>query len=109
MKNLTAIKEGKLLALVTHFWFIGVIITLILNSRKPNEYVSFYVKQMLGWNIIAFFNSWFIYFFLGGFIKWVIGVILLIFWIISFVGCLSDEEKLIPFLGEYFQNWFKDL
>ncbi|MCH2033538.1 MAG: hypothetical protein MK202_08480 [Tenacibaculum sp.] len=109
MKNLTSVEEGKTLALISHFWFIGTVIAWILNLKKQNEFTRFYVRQMLGWDLLAFLNGWLIYSFLGGFIKWIIGVILVLFWIISFIGCLSGDKKLIPVFGEHFQDWFKSL
>jgi uncharacterized membrane protein len=39
----------------------------------------------------------------------IIGIATFIFWIISLIGTANGEKKLVPLLGEYFQDWFKSL
>lgn len=108
MENLT-VKEGKLLAIVSHFWLLGTIIAWVLNLKKQNGYTNFYVRQMLGLNILFFLNSAIVFYMLGGFVRWIFSIVLIVFWFISILGAISDEKKLIPFFGEHFQDWFKSL
>lgn len=103
------IKDGKLLAIISHFWILGTIIAWFLNLKKQNTFTSFYVRQMIGWHLLAFLNGWLIYNFFGGFIKWILGVILFFFWLISIIGAFSGSKKFIPAFGPYFQNIFKSL
>lgn len=106
MSNLV-VKEGKLFAVVSHFWLIGLVIAWVLNLKKQNTFTNFYVRQMLGFNLLLFLEGGLA--FLGGFIKWVLGVVLFVFWLISVFGAITGEKKLIPFFGPYFQDWFKSL
>ncbi len=108
MINLTA-KEGKTLAIIAHFWVFGTLISWFLNLKDQNSFTNFYVRQMIGWHLLVFLNGWLIYNFLGGFIKWVLGVILVFFWFMSLLGALSSRERLTPVFGTYFQDWFKSL
>ncbi|TYP96739.1 hypothetical protein C7447_10638 [Tenacibaculum adriaticum] len=108
MENQTA-KEGQLLAIISHFWIIGTLISWLLNLKKQNSFTSFYIRQMIGWHLLLFLNGWLIYNFFGGFIKWILGGILAIFWLMSIFGAITEKERLIPFFGEYFQNFFRSL
>lgn len=102
-------KDGKLLAIIAHFWVIGLLVAWVLNLKKNNSFTSFYTRQMIGWHLLAFLNGWLIYSFFGGFIKWILGVVLVIFWLMSLLGALTTKLRLIPFFGEKFQEWFRSL
>ena len=103
------INEGKTNAIISHFWIIGTVIAFVLNMNTKNSFTSFYTRQMIGLHLLSFLNGWFVYKYLGGFIGWAIGVVLFIFWLISFMASLKGEKKLMPFVGEQFQDWFKGI
>lgn len=102
------IQEGKTMAIVSYLTFIGLIIAIIMNLEKRNPFTFFHVRQMLGLIIMLlvsnlveeYINSW-----LGT-----------AFWIITFVCWLfgiyyasKGEAKLLPILGEKFQEWFRNI
>lgn len=102
------IQEGKTLAIVSYLTFVGLIIAIIMNLEKRNPFTYFHARQMLGLIIMLlvsnisekYINSW-----LGT-----------IFWIITFVCWLygiftasKGENKPIPLIGEYFQEWFRKI
>jgi uncharacterized membrane protein len=94
--------DGKTKAIVAHITLIGWIIALVLNSQQKDEYASFYIRQMLGLIIISFL----------GFIPLlgiIFGIAALVLWIISLIGAASGEQKALPIVGQYFQDWFKAL
>ncbi|CAM1335071.1 hypothetical protein [Tenacibaculum aestuariivivum] len=103
------INEGKTNAIISHFWIIGTIIAFILNLNTKNKYTSFYIRQMTGLHILSFLNGWLVYKYLGSFIGWTISIAVIIFWLLSFIAVLKEEKKLIPLIGEQFQNWFKEI
>lgn len=95
--------DGRTKAIVAHIYWIGWIIALVVNSNDKDELASFYIRQMLGlWifstviSFIPFLNV----------IGWLLTVA---FWIISLIGAINGEQKEIPWVGEYFQDWFKAL
>lgn len=102
-------EEHKVNSLISHFTIIGCIIAILMNNEKKNEYVSFYNRQTLGLflcfhiggYLIGYFDSWMI-----SMAYWAFFAIL---WLISFIGVLNNEMKLIPVVGEQFQKWFKNL
>jgi uncharacterized membrane protein len=108
MEN-TSVSEGKTTAILSHFWIIGLIGAYILNIKKRNYFASFYIRQMIGLNIIQFLNSAIIYKFFGNSIGWGVGILLFALWIMSLLGAIKGEEKEVPFIGEHFQNWFRGI
>jgi len=102
------INEGKTLAIVSYFTFVGLIIAIIMNLEKRNPFTYFHARQMLGLIIMLlvsnvsekYINSW-----LGT-----------LFWAITFVSWLyglytayKGESKPIPVVGELFQDWFRKI
>ncbi|MFY9241456.1 MAG: hypothetical protein WAO74_00360 [Polaribacter sp.] len=101
--------EGKVAAVISHFWIVGLIIAYVMNLNKKNTFTSFYIRQMIGLNLAQFLNGVIVYKYLGGTAGWLVGVFLFILWIISLIGAIKEEEKEVPVLGEYFQNWFQGI
>ena len=106
MEN-TSVKDGKLMAIISHFWIVGLVIAFVMNMNKKNYFASFYIRQMIGLNILQFLNGAIIYKFFGGTISWIFGVLMIVLWIISLIGAIKGEEKEVPVIGEHFQNWFR--
>ena len=108
MENLT-VNEGKTAAIISHFTVIGLIIAFVLNMNKKNAFASFYIRQMLGLNLLYMANIWIVYRYLGNTIGWAVGVLLFVLWLISLLAVLKGEKKLVPVVGEQFQNLFKGI
>ena len=108
MENQT-VNEGKTMAIISHLWIIGLIIAFFMNNSKKNSFANFYIRQMVGLNLIQFLNGWVIYNFIGGTAGIIVSTLLLILWVISLIGAVQGEEKSIPFIGDQFQEWFKNI
>lgn len=77
-----------------------------MNNKE--EYASYYIRQNLGIIIIALaLRILTVIPYLGAALAIIGGVILFVFWLMSFVWSLQGEMKPIPVLGEQFQSWFK--
>ena len=107
MQN-TTIKEGKTLAIVSYFTFVGLIIAIIMNLEKRNSFTSFHIRQMLGLIMMLIFSN-----LVEEYINSLLGTA---FWIITFVSWLfglyhaiKEDYKPIPVLGDKFQEWFKNI
>jgi uncharacterized membrane protein len=108
MKNQT-INEGKTTAIISHLWVIGLIIAFFMNNSKKNYFASFYIRQMVGVNLIQVLNGWIVYKFLGNTAGIIVSVIVLVLWVISLIGAVKGEEKKVPVVGDQFQDWFKNI
>ncbi|TXD48281.1 DUF4870 domain-containing protein [Polaribacter sp. IC073] len=108
MDNYT-VKEGKTAAIISHLWVLGLLIAFIMNNSKKNPFASFYIRQMVGLNLLYFANQYIVYSYIGATAGWIVGVVAFVLWIISLFGAIKGEEKLVPFIGEHFQEWFKNI
>ncbi len=104
--NYNTVAEGKSAAIISYFWWIGLLIAFIMNNNKKNSFTSFHIKQSIGLSLILFVLGFLTKFgvpifgqilFLGVFVLWVIGLL----------GAIKGEEKSIPLVGDLFQDWFK--
>ncbi|CDF79448.1 conserved hypothetical protein, Tic20-like famil y [Formosa agariphila KMM 3901] len=102
------VQEGKTLAIVCYLTFIGLIIAVIMNLEKRNPFTTFHIRQMLGLLIMLlvsnlieeYLNSW------VGTLCWMATAFC---WFYAFFHVIKGEAKLVPYVGEHFQEWFKNV
>lgn len=107
MDNQT-INDGKTIAIISYITFIGTIVAYFMNQNKRNSFASFHIRQAIGLFSLSFAVS-----FLGRLIDlgWLsqllsFGVFALI--IMGLLGAVQGQEKRIPYLGDQFQEWFRN-
>jgi uncharacterized membrane protein len=99
--------DAKTKAIISHLFGIGWLIALIVNMSKREEYASYYIRQNLGIIIMSVAISILRVIPILGPVIWVIGGILVfVFWLLSFIWSIQGEMKPVPWLGEKFQSWF---
>lgn len=106
--NNNHIAPGKILAFVSYITPLGLLIAISMNIEKKNQYVFFHARQMIGLVLMVivsnvcekYVNSWF------GTAIW---LVTFVGWIYCIIFALKGEYKLLPVLGQHFQNWFKNL
>ncbi len=99
-------KQGKTAAIVAYITIIGTIIAFFMNNDTKNQFASFHIRQALGINIsfyvigalVTFFDSWPIS---SGF-----SIFIFVLWIFGLITALREEQKTVPLVGPYFQEWF---
>ncbi|MCG8525925.1 MAG: hypothetical protein MI748_06075 [Opitutales bacterium] len=95
--------DGKTKAIVSHITLIGWIIALVINNSEKDELASFYIRQNLGIILLGFVSG------LIPVVNLFAWIVVLVFWVMSLIGSIQGEQKLTPWLGQYFQDWFKSL
>lgn len=101
--------DPKTIGIIAYLTLVGWIVAIVLNNPKT-EYASFHLRQSLG--LIALgaaagmvgivpILGW-----IAAILVWIATAFL---WIIAFLGALQGEKKVVPWVGEYFQQWFKAL
>lgn len=108
MKNQT-IQEGKITAIISHITIVGTIAALIIHRGKKNSFAGFHIRQMVGLGLFGLLNQYLITDIAGKNTGILIALILFIFRIIGLIGAMNGEERKIPFLGDQFQEWFKNI
>lgn len=102
--------DPKTLAIIAYLTVIGLIVAFVLNNDKKDEFTSFHIKQSLGLIIIS----------LGLFVigmvpvlGWILSflgsIFLLYLWIIGLINAINHKAKPVPILGDQFKKWFADI
>ena len=102
------IKEGKTLAIVSYFTFVGLIIAIIMNLEKKNAFVFFHARQMLGL-IIMLISSNIIEKYVNSTLGSIFWAITFVCWLYSLFYAIKGEVKLLPLIEDKFQTWFKNI
>ena len=106
--QINSASNEKAAAIISYFWWIGLLIAFIMNNKNQSYFTSFHIRQSIGLSILSFFiglisQSGILIvtqiLFLGLFVLWAIGLL----------GAIKGETKPIPFVGDLFQNWFKNI
>lgn len=102
------IEEGKVKAILSYIWWVGLIIAIILNNKDYNHFTAFHIRQALGLSIIQLIANY-VLFFSEGPIGAILSIGLFILWMLGLISAIKGEEKPIPLLGEQFQQWFRNI
>ena len=92
--------NGKLMAIISYFAFVGWVIAFLLNLNEKNSFASFHIRQSLGLNILGVLLA------LIPVFGWIISVTLLL---IGLFTAITDRTVPVPVVGGFFQDWFKAL
>jgi uncharacterized membrane protein len=103
------IQEGKKTAIISYIPVIGLLISFYLNKNKQNYFARFHIRQSIGLNILYFINNWVVYSYFGVTAGNIGKVGVLVLFILGIIGAVQGQQKLVPLLGEKFQEWFKNI
>ncbi|MDD4777936.1 MAG: hypothetical protein PHV53_06560 [Fermentimonas sp.] len=101
---------GKNIAIISYLTVIGLVIAFVMNNEKKEPFALFHIRQSLGIvltsvalgivNIIPI---------LGWIISIVGFFVLLYMWIVGLLNAVNGKEKVVPIIGEKFEEWFKSI
>lgn len=100
----------KTIGIVAYLTLIGLVVAFVVNKDKNNSFTDYHIKQSLGLCVL-------------GFGLFIIGLVPILGWILSFMGSLfllylwimgimnavNGKTKPVPFFGRKFEEWFKNL
>lgn len=111
MEDQTSGMDPKTLGIIAYLTLIGTIIALVINnSNKKNEHASFHIRQALGLGLTGIVVGFVNIIPILGQIAWILGaIVLFIMWIIGILGAINGEQKLVPLLGDKYQEWLKGI
>ena len=107
MENSSNLKNTAIIAYLT---IIGSVIVIFMNQEEnKSEFASFHIRQALGLFISFFLLGYFV----GYADSWTATSAFYIFyfilWIYGFSSALQGQTRLLPLVGTFFQNLFKNL
>ena len=93
--------KGKVVAIVSYITLIGWVIALLLylNENKP-KLGGFHLRQSLLLFLVGIALS------LIPILGWILSIVVFVFWIMGLVYAIKGEEKELPLIGKYSQEWF---
>ena len=103
------IMDGKTKAIVAHIFWIGWIISLVVNMKDKDEIASFYIRQLLGIYLFSLAVTILASFVNMPMLSTLGGIVTLVFWVLSLISAIQGEKKEVPIVGNYFQEWFKTI
>ena len=101
--------DDKTKSIVAHLTIIGWVIALVMNQTEKGPNTSYYLRQMLGFMIMAIIGSLIFSFIRVPFVGLIWSILMLILWVLSLMGALSGQQKPLPVVGEMFQQVFKGI
>ena len=108
MENNT-VSDGKAMAIISYITLVGTIIAIIVNSSGKKPFTSFHIRQAFGLLLTQIVGSLVLGTFGIHFLGWALNIFILVLWIIGLLAAIQGETKVVPFLGDRFQDWFKGI
>jgi uncharacterized membrane protein len=108
--NSTVSSEGKNIAIIAYITLIGLIIAFVMNNDKKEAFAAYHIKQSLGLAATGLALG------VVGMIPvlgWIINIlgifVLLYMWIMGLMNAINGKESPVPFLGEKYEIWFRNI
>ena len=104
------VNEGKNIAIIAYITIIGLIIAFVMNNEKKEPFASFHIKQSLGLALTGLALGVIGIIPILGWIINIIGIFVLLYmWIMGLMNAINGKENGLPFLGEKYKEWFKNI
>jgi uncharacterized membrane protein len=101
--------NGKTTAIISYFTFLGAIIAIFMNLEDKKPLASFHIRQSLGIFCVFFLTGYV----MSGFKDPMINLSFLIsffaLWLFGFISAIEGNTREIPFIGPFFQKFFKSI
>jgi uncharacterized membrane protein len=107
-KNISAdTNNGKVVAIIAYVTIIGLVASLVMNSKNATSLGRFHIRQSIGITVTAMVAGILRFIpMVGTILLSVIGIVILVSLILGILGALKGEEKELPFVGHLYQKWF---
>ncbi len=95
-------EHGRNVAILSYLWIPGWLLSLILNGQNKTSLGSFHLRQSLGIWLFSLLLP----------VRWItffVAALVFVMWLLGLIAAAQEEERPIPFIGTYFQDWFKGL
>lgn len=106
--------DAKTIAWVSYLTIIGWIIAFVSygNLNPKSSLATFHLRQSFGLILLGvacsiLFRMLFWGFAFIGILSPVIWILLIILWVLGLLAAINGEEKPLPVVGTYFQQWFQ--
>ena len=106
----TVASEGKNIAVISYITIIGLIIAYVMNNDKKDAFATYHIKQSLGLAATGLALGIVGMIPILGWIINILGIIVLLYmWVMGLMTAINGKESPVPFLGEKYKEWFKNI
>jgi uncharacterized membrane protein len=102
-------ENGKTTAIISYLTFVGVIIAIFMNLEDKKPLASYHIRQSLGVFCLFFLSGFIMSYFKNPMIHTSFLISFFALWIYGFVSAVEGKTREIPFIGAFFQKFFKTI
>src|SRR5678815_3409814 len=104
--------DGKTIAIISYFTWIGWIIAFVLYNSNKSQLAAYHLRQSLALmilGIIVYIVQRMLIFipFLGWAVAALLWIGLVVLWVLGLVAAVNGQEKPMPVIGPMAQDMFK--
>ncbi|MEJ8841854.1 hypothetical protein WG954_05615 [Lacibacter sp. H375] len=106
--------DAKTIAWVSYLTLIGWIIAYVSygNLNPKSSLATYHLRQSFGIMVtgLAIYIAFWMLVFMVPFLSFLITIIwiaLVVLWVLGLISALNGEEKPLPVVGTYYQQWFQ--
>ncbi|HBT84517.1 MAG: hypothetical protein PHO13_08985 [Fermentimonas sp.] len=101
---------GKNIAIISYLTVIGLVIAFVMNNEKKEPFARFHIRQSLGIVLTSLALGIVNIIPILGWIVSIIGFFILLYmWIVGLLNAINSKEKVVPIIGDKFEDWFKNI
>src|SRR5690554_104466 len=101
---------GKNIAIISYLTVIGLVIAFVMNNEKKEPFARFHIRQSLGIVLASLALGIVNIIPILGWIVSIIGFFILLYmWIVGLLNAINSKEKVVPIIGDKFEDWFKNI
>ena len=106
--------DGKTIAIISYFTWIGWIIAFVLYSSNKSQLAAYHLRQTLAlmilMTIVYILQIMLIFIpFLGWAIAILLWIGLVVLWVLGLLAAINGEEKPMPVIGSLAQSTFSGI
>ncbi|MFB2119817.1 DUF4870 domain-containing protein [Parapedobacter sp. 2B3] len=103
-------QPDKSIAIIAYLTLIGLIAAFVMNNEKKQPFAAYHIRQSLGIMLTGLALGMINIIPILGWIVCIVGVIFLfVCWVMGLIAALNGQEKAVPVMGKYYQEWFKSV
>ncbi|NCT16887.1 MAG: hypothetical protein COZ75_10905 [Flavobacteriaceae bacterium CG_4_8_14_3_um_filter_34_10] len=98
------------IATIAYITLMGLIIAFVMNKDKKEAFANFHIRQSLGLTLTGLALGIISLIPIIGWIIYIVGIFVLLYmWFMGLMNAINKKEQSVPFIGEKFNEWFKNI
>lgn len=98
------------IATIAYITVVGLIIAFVMNKDKKEAFANYHIRQSLGLVLTGLALVIISFIPILGWIIYIVGIFVLLYmWIMGLMNAINKKEQPVPFLGDKFNEWFKNI